>query len=92
MARLGGDEFVILLDNPMNNDEVAGIAARIVSIINVPVELRGKSASVGVSIGIAMYPVDGRTTAELMKSADTAMYAAKLAGKNSYKFHRKVFL
>jgi diguanylate cyclase (GGDEF)-like protein/PAS domain S-box-containing protein len=92
VARLGGDEFVILLDNPMNNDEVAGIAARIVSIINVPVELRGKSASVGVSIGIAMYPVDGRTTAELMKSADTAMYAAKLAGKNSYKFHKKVFL
>ncbi|MEY3881164.1 MAG: hypothetical protein RIQ94_1960 [Pseudomonadota bacterium] len=92
VARLGGDEFVILLDNPMNNDEVEGIAARIVSIINVPVDLRGKSASVGVSIGIAMYPVDGRTTAELMKSADTAMYAAKLAGKNSYKFHRKVFL
>jgi diguanylate cyclase (GGDEF)-like protein/PAS domain S-box-containing protein len=86
VARLGGDEFVILLDNPMNNDEVARIAARIVSIINVPMKLHGKSASVGVSIGIAMYPVDGQTTADLMKSADTAMYAAKLAGKNTYRF------
>jgi diguanylate cyclase (GGDEF)-like protein/PAS domain S-box-containing protein len=86
VARLGGDEFVILLDNPVNNDEVARIAARIVSIINVPMELRGKLASVGVSIGIAMHPVHGQTTAELMKNADTAMYEAKKAGKNTYRF------
>jgi diguanylate cyclase (GGDEF)-like protein/PAS domain S-box-containing protein len=86
VARLGGDEFVILLDNPVNTDEVARIAARIVSIINVPMELRGKSASVGVSIGIAMHPADGHTPTELMKSADTAMYAAKKAGKNTYHF------
>lgn len=86
VARLGGDEFVILLDNPVNNDEVERIATRIVATINVPMELRGKSASVGVSIGIAMHPVHGQTTTELMKNADTAMYAAKKAGKNTYHF------
>ncbi len=86
VARVGGDEFVILLDNPVNNDEVARIAARIVTIINVPMELRGKSASVGVSIGIAMHPADGHKSTELIKSADKAMYAAKEAGKNTYRF------
>ncbi len=84
VARLGGDEFVILLDNPANSDEVAHIADRIVEAIKEPMNLRGKSASVGASIGIAMH--SGQTTAQLMKSADTAMYAAKLAGKNTYRF------
>ena len=86
VARLGGDEFVILLDNPVNNDAVARIANRIVTTINMPMELRGKLASVGVSIGIAMHPVHGQTTAELMRNADTAMYVAKKAGKNTYRF------
>jgi diguanylate cyclase (GGDEF)-like protein/PAS domain S-box-containing protein len=86
VARLGGDEFVILLDNPVNNGEVENIASRIVTTFNVSMELRGKLASVGVSIGIAMHPVHGQTAAELMKSADSAMYAAKKAGGNSYRF------
>lgn len=86
VARLGGDEFVIVLDNPESKDEVAHIANRIVTIINESMELRGKVAQVGTSIGIALYPADGRTSAELVKSADTAMYAAKDAGKNTYRF------
>ena len=86
VARLGGDEFVIILDNPMNRDEVAHIASRILATVNEPMSLRGKTAQVGTSIGIAMFPADGETPADLIKNADTAMYAAKVAGKKNYRF------
>ncbi len=86
VARLGGDEFVVLLDNPANKDEVAEIATRIVATINEPMEFRGKVAQVGTSIGIALLLSDGQTAGELIKSADAAMYAAKNAGKNTYRF------
>jgi diguanylate cyclase (GGDEF)-like protein/PAS domain S-box-containing protein len=86
VARLGGDEFVILLDNPANEHEIAEIANRIIATINEPIEFRGKVAQVGTSIGIALYPNNGRTAAQLIKSADTAMYVAKGAGKNTYRF------
>ena len=87
VARLGGDEFVILLNNPSSEAEVGHIAGRIVAVINEPMKFReDKTAQVGTSIGIAMYPSDGNTSAQLMKNADTAMYAAKRAGKNTYRF------
>lgn len=86
VARMGGDEFVIMLDNPANRDEVAHIANRIVATINNPMEFLGKSAQVGTSIGIAMYPSDGQAPADLIRNADTAMYRAKNAGKNTYRF------
>lgn len=77
MDRLGGDEFVILLDNPANSQEIAHIATCIVVAINESMPLRGQSAIVGVSIRNAMHSNNGLSTAQLMKSADTAMYAAK---------------
>jgi diguanylate cyclase (GGDEF)-like protein/PAS domain S-box-containing protein len=86
VARLGGDEFVIVLNNPESQAEVTHIADRVVTIINEPMEFCGKTAQVGTSIGIAMYPINGDTPAELIKSADTAMYAAKAAGKNTHRF------
>ena len=49
-------------------------------------QFNGKTAQVGTSIGIAMYPADGTTAAELIKNADTAMYEAKHAGKNTCRF------
>ena len=86
VARLGGDEFVILLDNPTNMTEVEFIAKRIIAKVNEPMELRGKVVQVGTSIGISLYPTDGDTSAQLIKNADTAMYAAKTSGKNTYLF------
>ena len=86
VARLGGDEFVVLLDNPANHDEVAQIAGRIVTILGDPVVIRGKVAQVGASIGIAMHPIDGDSPEQLVKNADIALYAAKAAGKNTYRF------
>lgn len=86
VARLGGDEFVILLENPANKTEVEHIAHRIISVINEPFELQGKMAHVGTSVGIAMYPADGASATDLIKSADTAMYEAKKSGRNTFRF------
>ncbi len=86
VARLGGDEFIIMLDNPANRNEVAQICNRIIAAINVPMVFRGKTAQVGTSIGIAMYPADAASAAQLIKSADSAMYEAKNAGKNTFRF------
>jgi diguanylate cyclase (GGDEF)-like protein len=86
VARLGGDEFVIQLRNPTSKDEVAQIAERIISAIKQPMQCRGQKVQVGASIGIAMFPLDGNGSIELMQNADTAMYAAKSAGKNTFRF------
>ena len=86
VARFGGDEFAILLDNPANTEEVAHIAERIVATINEPMQFNGMTAQVGISVGIAMYPQDGHTSADLLKNADSAMYLAKNGGKSSYRF------
>ncbi len=90
VARLGGDEFVVLLDNPSGQDEVEQIASRIVAAINEPMSFDGHTAHVGTSIGIAMHPVDGTCSTDLLKNADTAMYAAKKSGKNTYRFFQPV--
>ena len=85
VARLGGDEFVVMLDNPANQDEVVHIANRIITVINEPMEFGGQVANVGTSIGIAIFPADGSSASESLKSADNAMYQAKHAGRNTYR-------
>ncbi|MBV5322683.1 MAG: GGDEF domain-containing protein [Ilumatobacteraceae bacterium] len=86
VARLGGDEFVILLDNPESREKVAMIASRVIADVNVPMLFDGKTAHVGTSLGIAIFQNDGMLAAELLKKADDAMYAAKAAGKNTFRF------
>ena len=84
VARLGGDEFLIKLDNPSSSEEVLQVADRVIAVVNERSEIQGHEVAVGVSVGIAMFPEDGATAAELIKSADAAMYAAKRAGQNRY--------
>lgn len=86
-ARLGGDEFVILLENPASKNDVANIAERIITVLGRPARFQDKELKAGASLGIAMFPVHGRTPEALLKAADTAMYAAKRAGKNTYRFY-----
>lgn len=88
VARLGGDEFVILLDNPAGLEHVQRIAGLAVASLNEPIQCGDVVAHVGTSIGIAMHPIDGRTPNELLKRADTAMYEAKAAGKNTFRSSR----
>lgn len=85
VARLGGDEFVLLCSDPSDMANLEGLAARILHAAIRPVSLLGQERRVSASIGIAVYPDDGDTERALMKSADTAMYTAKLDGKNNYR-------
>ena len=87
VARVGGDEFIFILNDPQGQDEITSVANRIVSSINEPVEVLGEVLQVGVSIGIAMFPADGHTSVNLIRNADTAMYAAKSSGTNSVRFY-----
>lgn len=87
VARLGGDEFCMLLDNASNDEFVAEVAERCLLKINEPLFLNHQQIKPRVSIGIAIFPRDGENETELMKAADTAMYAAKQAGKQCYVFY-----
>ena len=85
-ARLGGDEFVVLIDDFADPAQVVVVAQRILSATTTPFVLNGQDRSLGASIGIAVFPHDGKTLDSLMKCADSAMYAAKQAGRNNYRF------
>ena len=86
VARLGGDEFVLLLHNPSGREELVQIITRIIAALHEPMVIRGNTAQVGTSLGIAMFPADGQTPDRLIQCADAAMYAAKRAGRNTYRF------
>jgi len=85
-ARLGGDEFVVLLEDFADLSELEVVAGRILAAAAKPFDLAGAQGRVGASIGISVYPRDGDDIELLLKSADSAMYAAKQAGKNTYRF------
>ena len=86
IARLGGDEFVVLLENPSHREDIVQIAEKLLDSVRSPILHRGMELQVGFSIGISMYPDDGRTATELMARADRAMYEAKGAGRNGFRF------
>ncbi len=87
LARLGGDEFVINLYGIDSEEMVAAIAQRIISVLTPPFSCEGHQFVVTPSIGIALYPQDGKTGEQLLMNADSAMYRAKFAGRNNYKFY-----
>jgi diguanylate cyclase (GGDEF)-like protein len=87
LARLGGDEFVIKLYGVDSGDSVAMVATRIIDALTPPFTCAGHQFVVTPSIGIAMYPQDGRTGEELLMNADSAMYRAKAVGRNNFKFY-----
>jgi diguanylate cyclase (GGDEF)-like protein len=84
VARLGGDEFAILLEQAASLEVVERIAERIVASLAEPFSLATGVAEIGASVGIAFTDAFGQTAAQLMKSADTAMYRAKRAGKGRH--------
>jgi diguanylate cyclase (GGDEF)-like protein/PAS domain S-box-containing protein len=86
LARFGGDEFTLVLNETRKREDVAMVAKKIIEAIAHPFDLEGQEARIGVSIGIALYPDDAKVETELLIVADKAMYAAKAAGKNTYRF------
>ncbi|MDK9719904.1 MAG: EAL domain-containing protein [Rhodospirillales bacterium] len=86
LARLGGDEFVLVLPDTTGTSEVAHVAEKIIRELVVPLQLSGHEVHVTTSLGIALFPDDGLDAKTLMKNADMAMYQAKEAGRNAFRF------
>lgn len=85
VSRLGGDEFVLLLSN-MDQLGVQPCVQKMLLALQEPFKSEGPSLHLSGSIGVAMFPEDGRTYQDLLKSADTAMYQAKSSGRNGFSF------
>ncbi|SUX30354.1 EAL domain-containing protein [Chromobacterium vaccinii] len=87
LARQGGDEFIILLPVISDPGEAALAAERVRDVFANPIELHNHVLTITPSIGISVYPDDGRDYETLVRNADAAMYHAKSSGRNSYKFY-----
>ncbi|MDH4186231.1 MAG: GGDEF domain-containing response regulator [Nitrospira sp.] len=87
VARMGGDEFTIILEGASSEQNILAVGQRIIESITTPFELQGHHISIGVSIGITIYPQDDHTLDELLKHADMAMYRAKQHGGNAISLH-----
>ncbi len=86
VARLGGDEFVVLMEALPSYAEAAAVAHKIVGATGQPYNLCGHCHKTSMSIGISLFPQDGRSAHELMKHADLAMYHAKQRRRGSVEF------
>lgn len=82
-ARIGGDEFVVLLPLVEAKSDAVAVAEKIRHALNLPFELAGHSLNISSSIGVAVYPEHGGDEKSLLTNADTAMYYAKEAGRNT---------
>jgi diguanylate cyclase (GGDEF)-like protein/PAS domain S-box-containing protein len=87
LARLGGDEFAIIQSGEVNQRAAASaLADRIIAIVGETFDIDGNEVNIGTSIGIALAPEHGTNPDSLLKMADMALYSAKSAGRNGYRF------
>jgi len=84
VARVGGDEFIVVLGDLASNEDAGNVASKIIDSVARPLVGESNGYGVSVSIGIAIFPEDGDASEALVKRADFAMYASKLAGKNRF--------
>ncbi len=87
LARLGGDEFTVLLTNIHDAQDAGIVARRILEALARPFLIDGHEITATVSVGIAIFPTDGDTVDQLLKSSDIAMYHAKEQGRNNFQFY-----
>ena len=86
VARVGGDEFVVLLSELAKREDAALIGSKFLQQLSRPFSVERHELEISCSIGISVFPDDGKTLLELMNNADVAMYHAKKAGRNGYLF------
>ena len=94
LARFGGDEFVLLVEAGSRGREVlesvtAALAERLLAEIGQPLQVQGRELFLGCSIGISLFPQDAGDATGLVKNGDIAMYQAKLAGKNCFRYYSR---
>ncbi len=90
VARLGGDEFVILLDTIDDPKNLMTIAQKLHNRFQHAMQIDGQELLVHASIGVGIFPKDGKDADELMQNADRAMYSAKNQGRNTFGFHETI--
>jgi len=86
ISRQGGDEFLIVLPEVSDADAITAAASKVLGCMSGPFAIEGQELGASVSAGVAVYPDDGTDFDTLLKKADTAMYHAKEAGRNTYRF------
>jgi len=87
VARIGGDEFMIVLPEISNPQDVSVIAQKLIRSFETPFVCDDHELKITTSIGIALYPTDGKDVDTLIKYADMAMYGAKATGRNAYRYY-----
>lgn len=87
VARLGGDEFTIILGNLQDADHARFVVQKVISAFNKPFSIHGHELAISTSIGISVFPIDDSEPEKMIEHADAAMYHAKKAGKNCYRFY-----
>jgi diguanylate cyclase (GGDEF)-like protein/PAS domain S-box-containing protein len=87
VARLGGDEFTLLLPGVSQVVDVARVAEKVLDTLRLPFQIEGREIFATASIGISLYPEDGRDAETLVKNADAAMYRAKQQGRDNYQLY-----
>jgi predicted signal transduction protein with EAL and GGDEF domain/FixJ family two-component response regulator len=88
VGRLGGDEFVALLPEVSDERDAERVAQRILEQMREPIVVSGQECFVTASVGIAMFPRDGQTVADLMRNSDVAMYSVKSTGRNNLSLYQ----
>jgi diguanylate cyclase (GGDEF)-like protein len=86
VARLGGDEFVVISEDVQEPNDAAILAKRLLDLFATPFDVEGRELFLSLSIGIGIYPLDGADADTLIRHADIAMYRAKAAGRNGFRF------
>ena len=89
LARMGGDEFIVVLDSSVNKKSAGYVCEKILDVIKELITIDNNTLTTSGSIGVAMYPDDGKDITTLIKNADTAMYHAKKLGKDTYQYYDK---
>ena len=89
LARFGGDEFVVLIQEGDVRQAATRLAEVLVAELRLPLDIQGRQVFLGTSIGITLFPEDASSASALMKNGDIAMYQAKVAGKNCYRFYSR---
>jgi len=86
LARIGGDEFLAIIEDCHGDTAALAVAESLVASLQEAIILEGKAVSISGSVGIAMYPTDGKHASELKRNADQAMYRAKASGRGEICF------
>lgn len=89
LARFGGDEFVILIQEGEVRASATRLAEVLVAELRRPLDIHERQVFLGTSIGITLFPEDASSATALMKNGDIAMYQAKVAGKNGFRFYSR---